>query len=286
MLRALPRAHKLHLAVGLYSPSMDGAHPFDELVALCARLRAPGGCPWDREQDLTTLPGYLIEEAYEVVEAMASEDPHALRGELGDLLFHVLFIADLARERGWFDIAEVCRTVHAKMVRRHPHVFGTVEVSGAGEVVQNWERIKRQEPGDAGALDSVPKHLPALLKAVRISEKAAAVGFDWQRANDVGAKLQEEVGELLAALQAGGERQQAGVREELGDVLFVMANLARKLGVDPEAALQAANEKFKRRFVAMERLAAERQVRLADLPLAELDALWDEVKRGEGQGES
>lgn len=265
---------------------MDGDRPFDELVALCARLRAPGGCPWDREQDLTTLPGYLIEEAYEVVEAMASEDRHALQGELGDLLFHVLFIADLARERGWFDIDDVCRAVHGKMVRRHPHVFGDVEVSGAGEVVQNWERIKREEPGDGGALDSVPRHLPALLKAVRISEKAAAVGFDWQRANDVGAKLREEVGELLAALEAPAAHRRASVREELGDVLFVMANLARKLGVDPEAALQAANEKFKRRFAAMERLARERRVRLAELNLAELDALWDEVKRGEGRGES
>lgn len=256
---------------------------FDDLVELCARLRAPGGCPWDRQQTFQTLQPYLLEEAYEVVEAMGEEDPETLRGELGDLLFHVLFIADMARERGWFDIEGVCRGIHAKMVRRHPHVFGEVEVDGPAEVVRNWEAIKQQEGESNSTLAGVPRNLPALLKAVRMTEKAAAVGFDWERVNDVGAKLQEEVSELVAELEAGRDPRGERVREELGDVLFVMANLARQLGVDPESALQEANRKFARRFAGMESLAGERGVRLAELTLAEQDALWDEVKRREGE---
>ncbi len=263
---------------------MSDRSPFDELVALCARLRGPGGCPWDREQTLKTLEPYLIEESYEVVEAMEEGDPEKLRGELGDLLFHVLFIADLAREKGWFDIAEVCRTVHRKMVRRHPHVFGDVEVEGASQVVRNWEAIKQKEVGANGTLHGVPKHLPALLKAVRMTEKAAAIGFDWERVTDVGLKLREEVAELVAELDAAQEpSRQQRIEDELGDVLFVIANLARQLGVNPEIALQAANRKFARRFAGMEALAGTRGVRLGDLSLAELDLLWEEVKRNERQ---
>jgi tetrapyrrole methylase family protein / MazG family protein len=261
---------------------MDCDHPFDALRTLCARLRGPGGCPWDREQTLASLRAYMIEETYEVVDAIDAGEPGELAAELGDLLFHIVFAAQLAEEKGWFDVAAVCRGIHAKMVHRHPHVFGAVEVSGADEVIRNWEAIKQRERSRQGALAGVPRQLPALLKAYRITEKAAALGFDWEHVADVMAKLEEEVRELAAELRSdGGESGEQRVREELGDVLFVMANLARQLGVDPEAALQGANAKFARRFGAMERLAEERGVAFRELTLAELDALWDEVKRGE-----
>ncbi len=261
---------------------MDHQHPFDALRSLCARLRGPGGCPWDREQTLESLRAYLIEETYEVVDAIDSGAPGELAAELGDLLFHIIFAAQLAEEKGWFDVATVCRGIHAKMVHRHPHVFGEVEVSGTAEVVRNWESIKQRERSEKGALAGVPRQLPALLKAYRITEKAAALGFDWERVPDVVAKLEEEVGDLAAELrEPGGEAAEQRVREELGDVLFVMANLARQLGADPEAALQSANDKFARRFGAMEELAARRGAALRSLTLAELDTLWNEVKREE-----
>jgi MazG family protein len=261
---------------------MSQEHPLDALRALSARLRAPDGCPWDREQTLETLKTYVIEEAYEVVDAISSDDPSALAGELGDLLFHIVFAAQIASEHGWFDIEEVCRRIHTKMVRRHPHVFGDVEVAGASDVVRNWEAIKSRERRDTGALAGVPRQLPALLKALRITEKAAALGFDWERTRDVVAKLEEEVKELSAELGPDpAARPREGAREELGDVLFVLANLARQLGIDPEAALQGANEKFSRRFAAMEELAGARGVALASLSLAELDALWEAAKRRE-----
>ena len=265
---------------------MGEGHPFDALRALSARLRAPGGCPWDREQTLESLKTYIIEEAYEVVDAVSDEDPSKLAGELGDLLFQIVFAAQIAHEQGWFDIEEVCRRIHAKMVYRHPHVFGDVEVSGAGEVVRNWEALKSREHQARGALAGVPRQLPGLLKALRITEKAAALGFDWERASDVMAKLEEEVKELAAELGPDpAARAREGVREELGDVLFVLANLARQLGIDPEAALQGANEKFIRRFASMEDQARARGVALGSLTLAELDALWEVAKRGERGGE-
>ncbi len=258
---------------------MSEAAPFDALVELCARLRAPDGCPWDREQTLDTLKAYIIEEAYEVVDAI-DRDPEILVGELGDLLFQIVFVGQIARERGWFDVHDACRAVHDKMVRRHPHVFGATEVSGAGEVVRNWEAIKQGEGREGGALAGVPRQLPALLKALRITEKAAALGFDWERVEDVVDKLREEVEELAAEVGHGDDADGAArVRDELGDVLFVMANLARQMGVDPEAALQSANDKFARRFGAMEALADRRGARLADMTLRQLDELWNEVKR-------
>jgi MazG family protein len=256
--------------------------PFADLVELCARLRAPDGCPWDREQTIESLRTYIIEEAYEVVDAVPSGERALLAGELGDLLFQIIFVAQIAAEQGWFTIADVCRGIHAKMVRRHPHVFGETEVSGASEVVRNWEAIKQREKGRGGALAGVPRQLPALLKALRMTEKAAAVGFDWERVDDVVTKLEEEVGELSRELrQPAGERRDDRVRAELGDVLFVIANLARQLGVDPEAALQTTNDTFARRFAVMEARAAERGTTLGSLSLAELDALWDEAKAGE-----
>ncbi len=261
---------------------MDGENPFDLLLALSARLRAPDGCPWDREQTLDSLRSYIIEEAYEVVDAIASGDRSLLRGELGDLLFQIVFVAQIASENGWFDAHDVCREIHAKMVRRHPHVFGQVEVATADDVVRNWEAIKQDEPAARSALAGVPRQLPALLKAMRITEKAAALGFDWQRVDDVVAKLEEEVGELKAELsRASDEQRQEQVREELGDVLFAMGNVARQLRVDPEAALQSANDKFARRFTAMEEIARRRGLKLAALPLDQLDELWNQVKEHE-----
>jgi MazG family protein len=263
---------------------MDGETPFEALRALSARLRAPDGCPWDREQSLETLKTYIIEEAYEAVDAISDGDAPMIAAELGDLLFQIVFAAQIADEQGLFDIDDVCRGIGAKMVRRHPHVFGDVEVSGASEVVRNWEAIKAREKRAGGALAGVPRQLPALLKALRITEKAAAVGFDWERANDVVAKLEEEVAELKAEIvpgRASGAAPSEGLREELGDVLFVMANLARQLGVDPEAALQAANEKFTRRFESMEQQARQRGATLAALDMPELETLWKRAKDAE-----
>jgi MazG family protein len=257
----------------------------DRIVAIMDRLRDPGGCPWDREQTMSTLAGYLLEEAYEVVDAIAADDGGKLCEELGDLLLQIVFIARIARERGWFDIDGVADTISDKMIRRHPHVFGDRQVSGSSEVKRNWEDIKQEERGPASpasTLDGVPQSLPALLKAFRMTEKAAAVGFDWRRPHDVMGKLHEEVAELEAEIDglAAGEVDRA--RDEIGDVLFVLANVARHLGIEPETALQRTNAKFRRRFQAMETAAAARGTKLRELSLAEQDALWDDAKRTEG----
>jgi len=258
---------------------------FDRLVSIMDRLRDPGGCPWDREQTLGTLAGYLLEEAHEVVDAIGGE-PGKLREELGDLLIQVVFMSRIGRENGWFDVDDVCDVISDKMVRRHPHVFGDRRVTGSDEVVRNWEDIKKEERahgGEASVLDGVPGSLPGLLKAFRMTEKASAIGFDWRKPHDVMDKLYEEVGELEAELDhlEGGSPDR--VREELGDVLFVMANLARHLGVEPETALQTANAKFKRRFQAMEAIAVERRLDLRDMSLEEQDALWEQVKKTSDQ---
>ena len=251
------------------------------------RLRDPGGCPWDREQTLHTLAPYFLEEAYEVVDAISEGNPDKLREELGDLLIQIVFVARIAKEKGWFEVDDVCQAISHKMVRRHPHVFGDREVSGAAEVLQNWEDIKRDERaanGESSVLDGVPKSLPALLKAYRMTEKAAAVGFDWRRPADVMVKMHEEMAELEAELETGEGAANERVRAEMGDVLFVMANLARHLGVEPETALQRTNATFMRRFRAMEEraLASDRSFR--QMNLAEQDALWEEVKGAEGRG--
>jgi len=257
---------------------------FDELVAVMNRLRDPGGCPWDREQTLSSVTAYLLEEAYEVVEAAGAADGDGLREELGDLLFQIVFMARLGREKSWFDLDDVCRSVVEKMVRRHPHVFGDREVSGSDEVVRNWEAIKsgeREGRPDASALDGVPASMPALLKAFRMTEKAAAQGFDWQRAVDVVAKLHEEVAELEDELRDPDPAAADRVREELGDVLFVMANLARHMGVEPETALQRTNAKFMRRFRFVEGEARAQGRSLAEIGLDELDELWELAKADE-----
>jgi MazG family protein len=257
---------------------------FDRLVAIMDRLRDPGGCPWDREQTLHSLSGYLLEEAYEVTDAVATEDGDTLREELGDLLLQIVFLSRIAREKGWFGIDEVCDSISDKMVRRHPHVFADREVSDSSEVIRNWEDIKKEENGAdslRSTLDGVPTALPGLLKAYRMTEKAAAVGFDWRKPRDVMGKLHEEVSELEAELDGLGVADHRRVRDEMGDVLFVMANLARHLGVEPETSLQETNAKFLRRFQAMEEEARRRGRDFREMALNEQDALWEYVKRQE-----
>jgi MazG family protein len=257
---------------------------FDRLVAIMDRLRDPGGCPWDREQSVHTLAPYFLEEAYEVVDAIASGDPDKLCEELGDLLLQIVFVSRIARENGSFDLDAVSDGISEKMIRRHPHVFGDRQVEGSKEVMRNWEDIKREErssESEASVLDGVPNSLPALLKAYRMTEKAAAVGFDWRKPIDVMDKMREEMAELEAELAAGDEVVDARVRAELGDVLFVMANLARHLGVEPETALQGTNATFSRRFQAMEERARRTGRDFRQMDLAEQDALWDEVKADE-----
>ncbi|HEX2162753.1 MAG TPA: nucleoside triphosphate pyrophosphohydrolase [Thermoanaerobaculia bacterium] len=280
-----------------------------KLLALVARLRAPGGCPWDREQTLADVRGYLLEEAHETAAAIdrvvaaegaggdaAAGEPadawQALAGELGDLLFQAAFVATLAEEAGAFTAAGAIDGVHRKMVERHPHVFppaggGGEELPDAAAVARAWERRKLARETPESLLAGVPESLPALLAAYRMTQKAAGVGFDWPEAADVLAKLDEERAELAAALaspagEAGGgdgDARREAVREEVGDLLFTAANLARKLGVEPEAALAAANAKFRRRFGQVETELARRGRRPDQSDLAEMDALWDKAKR-------
>jgi MazG family protein len=262
---------------------------FDRLRQIMDRLRDPGGCPWDRKQTLPTLAPYLLEEAHEVAEAVAATDPRALCEELGDLLLQIVFMARIGRENGWFDLDDVCNGIGDKMIRRHPHVFGDTEVEDAEEVLRNWEEIKRDERSGettSSALNGVPAALPALLKAFRMTEKAAAIGFDWRKPADVMAKMREEMDELEAELVKGDQTASEEARNEMGDVLFVMANLARHLGVEPETALQLTNVTFKRRFESMESQARERGQDLGDMSLEEQDALWEEAKRLEGNPSS
>lgn len=250
-----------------------------KLLDLVARLRAPDGCPWDREQGLPDVRAYLLEEAHETAGAIDSGDWGELAEELGDLLFQVAFIARLAEEAGAFDLSQVVDGVHQKMVSRHPHVFGGegAEVLADAEAVrQAWERRKlKEEPGRASLLAGVPGSLPALLGAYRLTQKAAGVGFDWPDADAVLVKAEEEIEELRHALAEGDEES---VRDELGDVLFTLANLARKLDVDPEAALAGTNRKFRHRFAKIEQGLAAQGKTAAEATLEEMDTLWEGAK--------
>jgi ATP diphosphatase len=277
-----------------------------KLLALIARLRAPGGCPWDREQGLADLRAYLLEEAHEAaaaIDQVVADDRQtgggtegsagaawdALAEELGDLFFQGAFVAVLAAERGAFTAEDAISRVHRKMVQRHPHVFPSAEgaaleeMADAAAVSRAWERRKQAAGGPDSLLAGVPTSLPALLSAYRMTQKASAVGFDWPRAEDVLAKLDEERGELAEALAAAAAADtdpasNEAVREEIGDLLFTAANLARKLGIDPEAALATSNAKFRRRFAAVEARLRSGGRRPDECGLAELDALWQEVK--------
>ena len=267
---------------------------FDKLVAVQARLRAPNGCPWDREQTHQSLRTYLIEEAYEVLEALESGNDTKFAEEMGDLLLQIVFHSQIACEEGRFTVAEVIREIHDKMIRRHPHVFGETRAKDSAEVLRNWERIKAEErrntgnkgdssPGDglpkeASLLDGVSRALPATLEGFQLTRKASRIGFDWENTGGVFEKMGEETEELKKALK---EENHLKTEEELGDLLFAAVNLSRFLKVDPEIALKKANAKFTRRFRAMERLARESGREFKDLPREEMETFWDAAKKSE-----
>ncbi len=252
---------------------------FRELVEIMARLRAKDGCPWDREQDHQSLKPYLLEEAYEVLEAIDQGSGAKLAEELGDLLLQVVFHAQVGTESGTFTIEDVTGSICSKLRNRHPHVFGDVEVSGSDEVVDNWDRIKRAEPLNedrVSAMDGVPSALPALQKATKVQKRAAKVGFDWDDATGPAAKVREELAEVEEAAESGDRQHLA---DEIGDLLFAVVNLARMLAIDSEDALRTGTDRFSTRFRAMEALAKERGITMDGLSLRELDELWDEVKQ-------
>lgn len=266
---------------------------FERLVALQARLREPNGCPWDREQTHSSLRTYLIEEAYEVLDALESDDDAKFAEEMGDLLLQIVFHSQIASEEARFTIADVIREIHEKMVRRHPHVFGEKRAKDAAEVLKNWEKIKSEERRAKGVkvldgakqkenpeslLAGVPRGLPAALEGFQLTRRAARIGFDWDDAEGIFEKIREEGTELRHALEAKDQRR---IEEEIGDLLFAVVNLARFVQVDPEIALKKANTKFASRFRAMERLARENGRELAGIPRPEMEALWETAKRNE-----
>jgi tetrapyrrole methylase family protein / MazG family protein len=294
LLRALEAAHvEVELVPGVPRSSLQAAaatpllplppialhHTWEELVEIMTRLRAC--CPWDREQTHQSLLPYLVEEAHEVVEAVDEADPKKLCEELGDLLLQIVFHSQIAAERGQFSVADVIDALSAKMIRRHPHVFGDASISTSQEQMKSWELIKTQEASmkhRESLLDGIPRSLPSLLGAQRLQEKAATVNFDWPKTDGVVEKVDEEMRELRIAA-ASGER--AHIREEIGDVFFTLVNLSRRLGVDAEAALRSANVKFRERFAAMERMAGGGATALAGRSLDDLDVLWKRAKERE-----
>jgi ATP diphosphatase len=273
---------------------MKPSRDIEQLLAIMAQLRSPdGGCPWDIEQDFSSIAPFTIEEAYEVADAIERGDFVDLKDELGDLLLQVVFHAQMANEAGLFDFGGVVEAITAKMIRRHPHVFGDTRHLSPEQVKGLWSEIKRQEKADrasaraaagappeayGGALAGVPDGLPALTRAVKLQEKASKVGFDWNDARLVLAKVREECDELEREIEAG---KPEAVREEIGDLFFALANLARHVDADPEAALRAANAKFQRRFAYIEDRLAAVGKRPEESSLAEMDALWDEAKKSE-----
>jgi len=284
-------ASKAQSAAGADRSLPRSGDPWRDLVELMARLRTPGtGCPWDVEQTFETIAPYTIEEAYEVADAIQRGDMGDLKGELGDLLFQSVFHARMAEEAGAFTIDDVVRSLVDKMIARHPHVFGDASVdsaeaqTGAWEVMKAAERAekaqKQAKAGPVSALDGVAVALPALMRAEKLTKRAGRVGFDWPSPEPVLEKLEEEIGELEEAV-ARPKPDKAHIAEELGDILFVVANLCRKLEVDPEEALRAANAKFVKRFHGMEALARSRGLDFASLSLDEQEALWTDVKKAE-----
>jgi tetrapyrrole methylase family protein/MazG family protein len=265
---------------------------FEKLAAVQARLRAPDGCPWDREQTHASLRTYLIEEAYEVLEALESGDDAKFAEEMGDLLLQIVFHSQIAKEEGRFTVSDVIREVHDKMVRRHPHVFGEKRAKDSAEVLKNWEQIKKEERRAAGKkaddskqerkagslLDGVSRALPAALEGFQLTRRAARIGFDWDNVEGVFEKMSEENGELREAVRAKDTRRS---EEEMGDLLFAAVNLARFLHIDPEIALKKANAKFSSRFRRMEDLSANSGKTLADVPRAQMEEFWETAKRAE-----
>lgn len=275
---------------------MPSEHPsFDAFVDTIAALRAPDGCPWDKEQTHVSIASNMIEEAYEAVDAIEASDVPHMREELGDVLLQVVLQSQIAADEGEFTIDDVCEEVNAKIVRRHPHVFGDVAAGDANEVLDMWDQVKLQEkaatPRQEGLLDGVPRSFPALMQVQKISRKAAAVGFEWESVDEVWRKVDEEVAELKQAYaeapkspngKVSKDNEGAAVREvelELGDVLFSLVNVGRKMGLDAEAALRATCAKFRDRWAFMEQAAAERGEDLEALDQPQLEALWNEAKR-------
>ena len=274
----------------------DAGGTFERLVEVMRVLRGPDGCPWDREQTLRSLRPFVLEETYELLDALDRGDLETLREELGDFLFEAVFLARIAEEEGHFSIADAIQTITDKLIRRHPHVFtadgqplaARREALTAGAVVQKWEDLKAGERKASGSaektiLSGVPRSLPSLLRAYELSSRAAAVGFDWVTAADVVSKIEEEVHELRDAVQREPTRPQRA-EEEMGDLLFSIVNLARKLGVEPEAALRIANDKFQRRFEGLEKTAQQSGQSLREMSLQELENLWQKQKQGAGEG--
>lgn len=257
---------------------------FERLVGVMARLRAPGGCPWDREQTHATLRTYLIEEAYEVLDALDGADDVKFAEELGDLLLQIVFHAEMAEEEGRFNIVDVIREIYEKMIRRHPHVFGEKRAKDAAEVLRNWEIIKKEERVAKGTveeeeaeslLNGVPRSLPGLLEGYQLTRKAARIGFDWENVEGIFEKLQEEAEELRQVLEKRGSKEIEG---EVGDILFAAMNLARFLKIDPEIAMKKASGKFARRFREMERIAREEGKTLGEVERGRMEELWEEAK--------
>ena len=274
------------------SASKQAGEKFAELIELIARLRAPGGCPWDREQTHASLKPMLLEEAYEVIEAIDEADDDEFTGELGDLLLQVVFHTQIAIEEDRFNITDVIDRVAAKMISRHPHVFGDDTSQTSGEVLRNWEAIKEAEliakgkkPHQEGSmLDSVSTTMPALMEAFQMTTKVSRVDFDWQNIGEVLGKLDEEVNELKAEVEQQ-EQDFKAIEDEVGDLLFVAVNVARLLGVDPESALKASNRKFRRRFRYIEDRLREQGRKPADSNHIEMNEIWDEAKAKEKRGE-
>ena len=267
----------------------DESHPenltlgarFERLVAIMAKLRAPGGCPWDREQNYDTIKPYTIEETYEVLEAIDQRDFAGLCEELGDFMLQAVFFAQMAQEEGRFSIADSLDAINAKLVRRHPHIFSDGDAKTSDQVLKRWDEIKAEERKEKpaapqGLLDTVPRALPALVEAQQITSRAAGVGFDWENAEQVLEKLDEE---LLEFAEARATASHDEMENELGDLLFVIVNLARFAKVDPEQALRRTNAKFRQRFGHLERRLAEQGKKVAGTPIAELEALWQEAKK-------
>ncbi len=251
---------------------------FLEFLEIIRRLRAPDGCPWDREQTHESLKSYIIEEAYELVEAIDSGDDERIKEELGDVLLQIALHGQIASERGAFDVGDVLEVISKKMIYRHPHVFGDTSVASAKEVEANWSRLKQAEKKTESVLDGIPKVLPGLLAAHRTSERASKVGFDWPDVPSIFDKLDEEVSEVKEAYRQGDPRH---VREELGDLLFVVVNLIRRLGGNAEEVMRQTTEKFSRRFREMEKALSMEGRSFDDLDIEEMDEVWETVKKGE-----
>jgi MazG family protein len=260
-------------------PKLPAGAGFARLVEIMALLRSPGGCPWDREQTFDTIKPYLLEETYEVMDSIDARDWDGLADELGDLLLQVVFFSQMAQEAGYFDVTDAIEAINSKLVRRHPHVFGEGEAKTAEDVVRKWDEIKATEkPKPKGLLAGVPRSLPALMEARQIAGRAAGAGFDWNNVDEVIEKLREELAELDEARKAGSQED---LQDEVGDLLFVIVNIARFLKVDPEQALRGTNSKFRRRFEHVEKGLEAQGKSPREASIEEMESLWQEAKRHE-----